>query len=79
MLCCWLWRVSLVGKDGNGGPVKVSPAGYGRYEQLTFEYDNGVIITEGAQVCIGGNDRYEGVCYKCYREMIRNRGKKIIH
>ncbi len=41
--------------------------------------DNGVIITEGAQVCIGGNDRYEGVCYKCYREMIRNRGKKIIH
>lgn len=41
--------------------------------------DNGVIITEGAQVCIGGNDRYEGVCYKCYREMIRNQGRKIIH
>ena len=35
-----------IGKDGNGGPVKISPAGYGRYEQLTFEYDNGVIITE---------------------------------
>ena len=34
--------------------------------------DSGVIITEGDQVCIGGNDRYEGVCYKCYREMIRN-------
>ncbi|MCH5168784.1 MAG: Gfo/Idh/MocA family oxidoreductase [Prevotellaceae bacterium] len=35
-----------IGKDGNGGPVKVSPAGYGRYEQLTFEYDNGIIVTE---------------------------------
>ena len=35
-----------IGKDGNGGPVKISPAGYGPFEQLTFEYDNGVIITE---------------------------------
>lgn len=35
-----------IGKDGNGGPMKISPAGYGRYEQLTFEYDNGTIITE---------------------------------
>ncbi len=41
--------------------------------------DNGVIITEGDQVVLGGNDRYEGVCYKCYREMIRTKGKKIIH
>ena len=40
--------------------------------------DSGVIITEGDQVCIGGNDRYEGVCYKCYREMIRNQGRKMI-
>ncbi len=32
--------------------------------------DNGKIITEGAQVCIGGNDRYEGMCYKCYRKLI---------
>ena len=35
-----------IGKDGNGGPVKISPAGYGPFEQLTFEYDNGIIITE---------------------------------
>ena len=40
--------------------------------------DSGVIITQGDQVCIGGNDRYEGVCYKCYREMIQNQGRKII-
>ena len=35
-----------MGKDGNGGPMKVSPAGYGPFEHLTFEYDNGVILTE---------------------------------
>ncbi len=35
--------------------------------------DNGEIIVEGDQICIGGNDRYEGMCYKCYRELIRNR------
>lgn len=34
-----------IGKDGSG-PVKICPAGFGRYEQLTFEYDNGIIITE---------------------------------
>ena len=35
-----------IGKDGNGGPVKICPPGYGRYDQLTFEYDNGTIVTE---------------------------------
>lgn len=30
--------------------------------------DSGEIITEGDQVCIGGNDRYVGMCYKCYME-----------
>ena len=32
--------------------------------------DDGVIITEGSQICLGGNDRYEGMCYKCYRALI---------
>ncbi len=32
--------------------------------------DDGVIITEGDQICLGGNDRYEGMCYKCYRALI---------
>ena len=35
-----------IGKDGNGGPVKICPPGSGRYDQLTFEYDNGTIVTE---------------------------------
>ena len=32
--------------------------------------DNGKLITEGDQICIGGNDRYEGICYECYRKLI---------
>ena len=35
--------------------------------------DDGVIITEGDQVVLGGNDRYEGMCYKCYRELIEKK------
>ena len=32
--------------------------------------DNGRIVTEGSQICLGGNERYEGMCYKCYRARI---------
>ena len=38
--------------------------------------DNGEIIVEGDQICIGGNDRYEGMCYKCYRGLIQARTQK---
>ena len=41
--------------------------------------DNGQIIVEGAQVVLGGNDRYEGLCYNCYRKMIRESGQKLIY
>ncbi len=37
--------------------------------------DSGKIITEGDQVCLGGNDRYESMCYSCYRKLVRNSGK----
>lgn len=30
----------------NSGPVRIIPAGYGDYAFLTYEYDNGVIMTE---------------------------------
>lgn len=26
----------------------------------------GHILTEGAQICLGGNDKYVGMCYRCY-------------
>lgn len=35
--------------------------------------DDGEIITEGSQVCLGGNDRYIGMCYNCYRTLIENK------
>ena len=30
--------------------------------------DNGKIVTEGSQVCIGGNNRYVAMCRKCWLE-----------
>lgn len=35
-----------LGKDGNGGPVKIIPAGYSHYDHLTYLYDNGTRMTE---------------------------------
>ena len=32
---------------------------------------DGKIEILGEQVCIGGNERYVGMCYRCYREQIR--------
>ncbi|MDD3107781.1 MAG: Gfo/Idh/MocA family oxidoreductase [Alistipes sp.] len=34
-----------IGKDGNG-PVEIIPGGYSYYDNLTFKYDNGIILTE---------------------------------
>ena len=34
-----------LGKDGSG-PVEVIPPGYSYYDQLTFKYDNGIILSE---------------------------------
>ncbi len=46
----------------------------GRKATVNARFDeNGEIITEGDQVLIGGNDRYEGMCYRCYRNLIRRR------
>ena len=33
--------------------------------------EQGKVIVEGAQVFIGGNDRYEGMCWGCWQERIR--------
>ncbi|MBO6157635.1 MAG: thymidine kinase [Firmicutes bacterium] len=39
--------------------------------------DGGRIIVEGDQVVLGGNDRYEGLCYNCYRRMIKESGQVL--
>ena len=37
----------------------------------------GEIITEGAQVEIGGNDRYVACCRKCWRNLARARRSQL--
>ena len=34
------------------------------------------IVTEGAQVMLGGNDSYVAMCYKCWRKKIRRQTKE---
>ena len=33
---------------------------------------DGNVVTEGAQVLLGGNDRYMAMCHRCWREKIRS-------
>ncbi|MBQ9930375.1 MAG: thymidine kinase [Oscillospiraceae bacterium] len=33
--------------------------------------ERGQVITEGEQVCIGGNDKYEGMCWGCWQDRIK--------
>jgi thymidine kinase len=48
----------------------------GRKATVNARFDgSGEIITEGSQVLIGGNDRYVGMCYKCYVRLIEEKGK----
>ncbi len=32
--------------------------------------DTGRIVTHGAKICIGGNDRYVAMCHKCWKKAI---------
>lgn len=38
--------------------------------------EEGKVITDGEQICIGGNDRYIAMCHACWKEAIRS-GKKV--
>ncbi len=33
--------------------------------------ERGQVIVEGEQVCIGGNDKYEGMCWGCWQDRIK--------
>ena len=32
--------------------------------------ENGQVVTSGSQVLLGGNDRYEAMCHRCWKERI---------
>ena len=40
---------------------------------------NGYIVTEGAQVVLGGNDSYIAMCHRCYETGIREHKKIKLH
>ena len=41
--------------------------------------NDGYIVTEGAQVVLGGNDSYIAMCHKCYSRGIREHKKIKLH
>ena len=41
--------------------------------------NDGYIVTEGAQVVLGGNDSYIAMCHKCYIRSIRDHKKIKLH
>ena len=41
--------------------------------------NDGYIVTEGAQVVLGGNDSYIAMCHRCYIRGIRERRKVKLH
>ena len=34
--------------------------------------DDGRVVTEGAQLCLGGNDRYVAMCHRCWKKRIND-------
>jgi len=45
----------------------------GRKAIVNARFDScGKVVTEGEQVEIGGNEKYEGMCWKCWQELIKS-------
>lgn len=40
--------------------------------------ENGKVITQGNQIEIGGNDKYESMCWGCWQERIKEQSKQMI-
>lgn len=38
--------------------------------------DNGKVITEGEQVCLGGEERYVAMCHSCWKKALGNDNEK---
>ena len=41
--------------------------------------ENGYVVTQGAQVQLGGNDSYIAMCHKCWKSAIRDHKKIKLH
>lgn len=40
----------------------------GRKAIVNARFENGKVVSEGAQILIGGNERYRGLCYRCWKK-----------
>lgn len=38
--------------------------------------EDGQVVTSGSQVLLGGNDRYEAMCHRCWKERIARESAK---
>jgi thymidine kinase len=47
----------------------------GRKANINAKFIDGVLQTDGDEICIGGDETYEGMCYNCY-EKYKIEGKK---
>jgi thymidine kinase len=43
----------------------------GRKATINVRFNNGKIVTDGEEVVIGGDETYEGVCYCCYKKLLK--------
>lgn len=41
--------------------------------------EEGRVITDGEQICIGGNDRYIAMCHACYKKALRTGERVVTH
>ena len=51
----------------------------GRKATVNARISDGYIVTEGAQVVLGGNDCYIAMCHRCYKAGIREHKKIKLH
>lgn len=71
LMCICFGETSLAGNIASG------LIGYlGRTITVNARLDSeGCIVTEGAQLLLGGNDRYLAMCHKCWIRNIREHRK----
>ncbi|MBO5394463.1 MAG: thymidine kinase [Clostridia bacterium] len=48
----------------------------GRKATINVRLSKGLIVTQGNEIEIGGDDKYEGMCYYCYKKKLLSQQKK---
>jgi len=43
----------------------------GRKATINARLNNGRVVTDGAEIAIGGDEAYESMCYYCYKQKLK--------